>query len=101
MPKPPSAQQSRQDRAPENHTRHWRHARAFTAILLVVWFVTTFGVLFFARELSGMSLFGWPFSFYMAAQGLTLFYLLLIALYIAVMRTLDRRFREQGGGDAE
>ncbi len=70
--------------------RYWRLARRLTAGMLMAWFGVTFGALFFARELFELNLFGWPFSFYMAAQGLTLFYLLLVAAYVILMRYLDR-----------
>jgi putative solute:sodium symporter small subunit len=71
-------------------TQYWRQVRLFTAVLIALWFSVTFGIIFFARELSALTVFGWPFSFYMAAQGLTLFYLLLVGLYVFRMRRLDK-----------
>lgn len=59
----------------------WLRYRHLTYVLLVAWFVSTFGVLFFARELSNWVVFGWPFSVYMAAQGLTLFYVVLLGIF--------------------
>jgi len=61
-----------------------------TALLLVVWLATGFGTVFFARELSRFTLFDWPLSFYMAAQGASLVSLALIGFYAWRMRTLDR-----------
>lgn len=77
---------------PIRHKRnaYWRRVRLLTAALVAVWFLLTFGVVFFARELSGFTLFGWPFPFYMAAQGLILLYLVIIALYMKRMQRLDR-----------
>ncbi|HVL75702.1 MAG TPA: sodium/substrate symporter small subunit [Noviherbaspirillum sp.] len=75
-------------------TRYWRAARRATAALLLAWFGVTFVTLFFARELADLRIFGWPFSFYMAAQGLILFYLLLVALYVGLMRRLDRMLKD-------
>lgn len=77
---------------PVKHATYWQLTRRLTLILLSVWFLATFGVIFFARELSGFSLFGWPFSFYMAAQGLTLIYVILVAVYAWGMRHLDKTF---------
>lgn len=74
--------------------RYWRATRCLTAGLLLAWFGATFTVLFFARELSEFSLFGWPFSFYMAAQGLTLFYLILVAVYVVLMRIFDHTLKD-------
>lgn len=74
---------------------YWRRARRLTAVLLTAWFCLTFGVIFFARELSTFTLFGWPFSFYMAGQGLTLFYLLVVATYMLRMRHLDKMLKDE------
>ncbi len=71
---------------------HWRRTRAVTATLLLVWLATTFGTVFYARELAGLTLFGWPLSFYLAAQGACLIYLLILWVYARAMRRLDRQF---------
>ena len=68
---------------------YWRRVRALTLLLLLLWFAVTFGVIFFARELAGLALFGWPVPFYMAAQGTTLIYLLIIGVYALVMKKID------------
>ena len=72
---------------------HWRATRAMTLLLLAVWLGTGFGTVFFARELARFSLFGWPLSFYMAAQGASLVSLAIIGLYAWRMRRLDRACR--------
>jgi putative solute:sodium symporter small subunit len=73
---------------------HWRSTRKLTALLLLLWLSTGFCAVFFARELSTLSVFGWPLSFYMAAQGASLVYLALIGVYAWRMRRLDRRYGE-------
>ena len=83
--------------------RHWRRTRKLTALLLLGWFGATFCTVFFARELSAMSLAGWPLSFYLAAQGASLAYLAIIGVYALGMERIDRRFaqelaREPGSG---
>jgi putative solute:sodium symporter small subunit len=60
---------------------YWQQTKKLTGILLLVWCLLTFSVLFFARELASLHFFGWPFSFYMAAQGLTLMYVLIIGIF--------------------
>jgi len=69
---------------------YWQRVRRLTFILLACWFAITFGMIFFARELSTITLFGWPLSFYMAAQGAILVYLLIVGVYAWRMRQLDR-----------
>ena len=91
--------------APTDHARrvalvrarivHWRAARRVTAILLMLWLLTTFGTIYHARELSALHLFGWPLSFYLAAQGASLVYLAILGVYALAMRRLDRRFSHQ------
>jgi putative solute:sodium symporter small subunit len=74
---------------------HWRRTRRLTAILLLVWLLTGFLTVFYARELLHLNLFGWPLPFYMAAQGASLVYLAIIALYAWRMRRLDRAFHAE------
>lgn len=75
---------------PLTREQHWRQTRRLSAILLLVWLATGFGAAYFARELAGLSVFGWPLSFYLAAQGASLVYLAILAVYAWRMRKLDR-----------
>lgn len=72
----------------ENHKRYWRRNLRITGLLLLIWFVVSFGVAYFARELS-FSFFGWPFSFWVGAQGALVVYLLIIGFYAHYMDKLD------------
>jgi len=71
-----------------------------TGWLLAIWLLSTFCIIFFARELSGLTIFGWPLSFYLAAQGASLIYLAIIAFYAWRMRVLELRYRSENGGQA-
>ena len=70
---------------------YWRRNLRATGILLLIWFVVTFVVSYFARELSGITVFGFPLGFYMGAQGALLIYLLIVGFYAWYMNRLDRR----------
>jgi len=48
--------------------------------LLFVWFLASFGVVFFAHDLR-LVMFGWPVSYWFAAQGSLLIFILVVALY--------------------
>ena len=74
----------------------WRRTRNVTMTLLAVWFGVTFAAIFFARELAGLTLFGWSVSFYIAAQGALLVYLAIVGIYALAMRAQDAR----GGSDS-
>lgn len=71
---------------------HWRRTRRLTFVLLALWLGTGFGTVFFARELAAISVFGWPLSFYMAAQGASLVCLAIIGAYAWGMRRCDREY---------
>ncbi|MFM8630352.1 MAG: DUF4212 domain-containing protein, partial [Betaproteobacteria bacterium] len=62
-----------------------------TAVLLAIWFIVTYVVGFYARELS-FNFFGWPFAFYMGAQGSLIIYILIIWYYSRSMNKLDQEF---------
>jgi putative solute:sodium symporter small subunit len=79
---------------------HWQRTRRITVVLLALWLTTTFCTVFFARDLAGLSVFGWPLSFYLAAQGASLIYLAIIALYAWWMRRLDHAFAQRLGESA-
>lgn len=68
---------------------YWRRVRKLTLALLLLWFAITFGVVFFARELAGVVVLGWPVPFYMASQGTMLVYLLIIGIYALAMKKID------------
>ena len=73
----------------ESHQRYWRKNLTLTAVLLALWFVVTFVVSFFARDLN-FTFFGWPFSFWMASQGSLVIYVAIIWFYAHKMNQLDQ-----------
>jgi len=74
----------------ESRQQYWRSNLRVTALLLAIWFIVTFVVSYFARDLS-FKFFGWPFSFWMAAQGSPLIYCLIVWFYARYMSQLDVR----------
>lgn len=82
---------------------HWRRTRRLTSVLLALWLATGYCTVFYARELATLTVFGWPLSFYMAAQGASLVCLAIIGAYAWRMRRYDRdygRALEDAAGDA-
>jgi putative solute:sodium symporter small subunit len=73
----------------ETHRRYWQKNLRITGILLAIWFLVTYVVSYFARDLS-FSFFGWPFSFWMGAQGALIIYVLIIWFYARTMNRLDQ-----------
>lgn len=79
--------------APEKDSLYWQKTRRMTLWLLLLWFAVTFSAIFFARHLSTYTLFGWPISFFMAAQGSILIFFGIIAFYSWRMQRLDEAYQ--------
>ena len=75
----------------ERQREYWRKNLRITSILMVIWFVVTFGVAFFARDLN-FTFFGWPFSFWVGGQGALAVYVVMIWYYARTMNRLDQEF---------
>lgn len=75
----------------EKHKEYWRKNVRITAILMVIWAFITFVIGYYARELN-FNFFGWPFSFWVGAQGALVLYVVLIAFYAWYMNKLDQEY---------
>ena len=75
----------------ERHRQYWRKNLRVTGILLAIWFIVTFVVGFYARQLD-FTFFGWPFSFWVAAQGALIVYVVIIWYYAKHMNQLDQQY---------
>jgi len=82
---PLDGSRSHEDRLDE---RLWHRRTRITAALLSIWLLVTFGVAYFARELS-VVVWGWPLSFWVAAQGALLVYMALVVGYARRMGRID------------
>ena len=80
------------------HVEYWNKNLRITGILLFVWFFVTFVVTFFARDLQ-FNFFGWPFAFYMAAQGSLIIYVVIIWFYARYMNNLDLEYDVHEGDE--
>jgi putative solute:sodium symporter small subunit len=74
------------------HLEYWNKNLVITAVLLVIWFVATFVMGYYARELNNVTLFGWPLAFYMGAQGSLIIYVVIIWFYARYMNNLDEKY---------
>jgi putative solute:sodium symporter small subunit len=76
---------------------YWRRNLRMTLLLLALWFVVTFVVSFFARELNEIVILGFPFGFYMGSQGALLIYVLIIGFYAKYMNAMDKDYGVKEG----
>jgi cation/acetate symporter len=60
------------------------------AILLLLWLLVPFALIFFARDLHGIVIAGWPLAYWFAAQGGVLFFLLIVLVYTTRENRSDR-----------
>jgi putative solute:sodium symporter small subunit len=77
---------------------YWSRNLRITAILLALWFVVTFVIGWYARDLS-FNFFGWPFAFWVGAQGALVVYVWIIWYYASYMNRLDKEFGVDEGDD--
>lgn len=69
---------------------YWRKNLRVTAILLLTWFLATFGVIWFVRDLNRLTFLDFPLGFYMTSQGSLIIYVLLVWFYARYMNKLDK-----------
>jgi putative solute:sodium symporter small subunit len=82
----------------EKHRQYWNKNLRITGILLAIWFVVTFVIGYYARELS-FNFFGWPFAFWSGAQGALVVYVAIIWYYARYMNRLDLEYDVHEGDD--
>lgn len=74
----------------ERKRAYWRFNLKLTVVLLAIWFVTAFvlgGAL--AGVLNEVTFMGFPFGYYIAAQGSLIVFLVEIAIYARIMNLKD------------
>lgn len=76
----------------ERHREYWTRNVRLTIILLAIWFVVTYVVGFYARELNDITVFGFPLGFYMGAQGSLIIYVVIIFYYATRMNRMDKDY---------
>jgi putative solute:sodium symporter small subunit len=75
----------------DKHKEYWQKNLRMTSFLLAIWFVATFVVEYFARELNAITFIG-PLGFYMSAQGSLIIYVLIIWFYARYMNNMDKEY---------
>ena len=72
---------------------YWRYNLRLTVILLAIWFVVAYLLAgYFAATLNRISFLGFPFGYYMAAQGSIIIFVIEIALYAKLMNKKDLEY---------
>ena len=78
---------------PENRSAYWKANLRLLVLLLIIWFVVSYGLgILLVEPLNNFSLGGYPLGFWFAQQGSIYAFLVLIFVYAAQMNRLDKKF---------
>jgi len=62
----------------EAKARHWVKTRNLTVLVLIIWFIFSFVVPWFAGPLNAFTFIGFPLGYYFIVQGSLIIFVLLI-----------------------
>ena len=69
---------------------YWRRTRSLMIFHLVIWFISSFVVHWFASVLNQVSVFDFPLGFYMAAQGSLIVFVVQLFAFVWQQGRIDR-----------
>ena len=82
---------------------YWRANLKLSAVLLAIWFLVSFGFgIILVEPLNRITFFGFKLGFWWAQQGSIYVFIVLIFVYAAAMKRLDRKYdvhEESAGPD--
>lgn len=77
----------------ESKNNYWKENIRYLIILLVVWFLASYGAgIIFVDTLDQIRIGGFKLGFWFAQQGSILIFLILIGVYVVLMNRLDRKY---------
>lgn len=71
---------------------YFREKTRNMVIYFIVWFIVSFGVVFFAEPLSGITINGFPFHYFMGAQGAVLTFIILLFINAKLSDGIDKKY---------
>jgi putative solute:sodium symporter small subunit len=81
-----------QEVSEETRQLYWKKNVRLTTFTLIIWFIVTYVCAFFVKELNTIVIFGFPFGYYMGAQGSLIVFVWLIFNYAFKMNRYDKEF---------
>lgn len=77
----------------DNKTAYWKENLRYLFILLLIWFVVSFGCgILFVDQLNTIKIGGFPLGFWFAQQGSIYVFVILIFVYVRLMNKLDKKY---------
>jgi putative solute:sodium symporter small subunit len=77
---------------PARLEEHWRRTRALMWTMLALWFFFSFVIHFFVVQLNQIVVLGFPFGFYMAAQGSLIAFVVMLFWFAHRQNKIDEEF---------
>jgi len=72
---------------------YWKENIKYVAILLIIWFLVSFGAgIIFKEALDSIKIGGFKLGFWFAQQGAMYVFVILIFVYLRLMNKLDRKY---------
>lgn len=77
-------------------TRYWKKNKRYLLILLIVWFIVSYGFgILFAPVLDHIRIGGFKMGFWFAQQGAIYVFVAIIFVYVYLMNKLDKSYSEE------
>ncbi|MGF1648856.1 MAG: DUF4212 domain-containing protein [Hyphomicrobiaceae bacterium] len=73
-----------------NVERHWARTSSLMWMMLFFWFVFSFVIHFFVKQLNEITFLGFPLGFYMAAQGALIVFVAMLFYFAYAQDKIDR-----------
>ena len=75
-----------------NQEAHWRKTRNLMIVHMVIWFIFSYLVHWFATELNAITFNSFPLGFYMAAQGSLVVFVVQLFIFARQQHNVDVEF---------
>ncbi|MBE14734.1 MAG: DUF4212 domain-containing protein [Dokdonia sp.] len=76
-----------------NATAYWKENLRYLLLLLLIWFVVSYGAgILFKEALDNIKLGGFKLGFWFAQQGAIYVFVILIFVYVRLMNKLDKKY---------
>lgn len=75
---------------------HWGKTKSLTYIVLLIWFIFSLVVPYFAKDLNAMSFLGFKLGYYFIVQGSLIIFVLLIVVQNLLQDKIDDEYGSGG-----
>ncbi len=71
---------------------YWKENKRLTTIIMIIWALVSYGAALVVGTLNNIVIFGFPFGYYMGAQGSITIFVILIFYYAHRMNDIDKKY---------